>query len=123
MPPAAAATADRRTGETSPAGCCNPGSAPNENGAFAGNRFRDTEQVLAFVETLYARGATEVLIDNPGVDSAGAPYADTLLVKCSTADDAWCEVERFCEEEGPGDVPPGDFTMDVYGGSIRLWWD
>ena len=95
---------------------------PNTS-AFATNRFGDTERALAFVDALYAHGATEVLVDDPGVDSAGEPYADTLIVKCEEWSDAHHRVERFCEEEGPGRVPPGDFTMDWVGGGLRLWWD
>jgi hypothetical protein len=87
---------------------------------FATNRFGETERARAFVDALYAAGATEVLVDNPGVDSDGDPYADTLLVRF----DGNCRaVLRFCEERGPGSVPEGDFTMHVKGSEIRLWWD
>ena len=47
---------------------------PNPS-ALATNRFGTTERALAFVDGLYARGATEVLVDDPGVDSTGEPYA------------------------------------------------
>lgn len=64
-----------------------------------------------------------MLVDNPFVDASGLPYADALLVRePDTADERWM-LRRFCEEEGPGDVPPGDFTMHMSGDQIRLWWD
>ena len=91
--------------------------------ALATNRFGNTERALAFVDALYARGATEVLVDDPGVDSSGEPYADTLVVKCEEWSSAHHRIEQFCEEEGPGDLPAGDFTMDRTSDGLRLWWD
>lgn len=91
--------------------------------ALATNRFCTTEQALAFVEMLYAAGATEVLVDHPGVDADREPYADTLLVRFPPQGNVRWALERLCEEEGPGDVPPGDFTMDVGQHELRLWWD
>ena len=82
-----------------------------------------TENALAFVDRLYDAGAAEVLVDNPFVDGDGLPYADTLVVRLSRTADARRMLERFCEEEGPGKVPPGDFTMHTAGDDIRLWWD
>jgi hypothetical protein len=95
---------------------------PNDS-AFATNRFQTTERALAFVEALYAKGATEVLVDDPGVDASGEPYADTLLVRFPLTGIARWRVQEFCEEEGPGDVPPGDFVMHVGQYEIMLWWD
>jgi hypothetical protein len=95
---------------------------PNRS-ALATNRFGNTERALAFVDALYARGATEVLVDDPGVDSTGEPYADTLIVKFEEWGNAQHRIEQFCEAEGPGDLPPGDFTMDWTNGGLRLWWD
>ena len=95
---------------------------PNDS-AFATNRFQTTERALAFVETLYAKGATEVLVDHPGVDASGEPYADTLLVRFPLTDVTRWRVQEFCEEEGPGHVPPGDFVMHVGQYEIMLWWD
>ena len=95
---------------------------PNPS-ALATNRFGDTARALAFVDALYARGATEVLVDNPGVDSTGEPYADTLIVKCPEEGRARFAIEDFCEEQGLGDLPPGDFTMHHTNGGLRLWWD
>ena len=95
---------------------------PNRS-ALATNRFGNTERALAFVDALYARGATEVLVDNPGVDSTGAPYADTLIVKYEEWSIAQHRIAQFCEEEGLGDLPPRDFTMHRINGGLRLWWD
>ena len=78
---------------------------------------------MAFVDALYAAGATEVLVDNIRPDSEGSPYADTLLVRFSEESDERWRLERLCEDEGPGDVPPGDFTMHVRRNEIELWWD
>jgi hypothetical protein len=95
---------------------------PNES-ALATNRFHTTERALAFVEALYAEGATEVLVDDPGVDGSGEPYADTLLVRFRLTGETRWRLEVFCAREGPGDVPPGDFVMDVGQEEIMLWWD
>ena len=95
---------------------------PNSS-ALATNRFHNTESALAFVDALYACGATEVLVDDPGVDSTGEPYADTLIVKCEEWSSAEHRIEQFCEEQGLGDLPPGDFTIDRTSDSLRLWWD
>jgi hypothetical protein len=46
-----------------------------------------------------------------------------LLVLVPATDEARWTLERFCEEEGPGKVPPGEFTMHTLGDHIRLWWD
>jgi hypothetical protein len=97
-------------------------SNPNPS-ALATNRFGATQNALAFVDRLYAAGAAEVLVDDPFVDGDGFPYADTLVVRVSRTADAWWLVEKLCTEEGPGDVPPGDFTMNTPDVDIRLWWD
>jgi hypothetical protein len=94
---------------------------PNPYG-FAGNRFESTEVALAFVEALYAAGAILVLVDHPDVTAEGLPYADTLLVRFADWS-AGCDLVEFCEQEGPGDVPEGDFTIHAYEHEIRLWWD
>ena len=91
--------------------------------ALATNRFGPTACALEFVEALYRAGAAEVLVDNPGVDGNGEPYADTLLVRLSDVGDTPWEVQWFCEREGPGGVPPGDFVMRIGRDEIMLWWD
>ena len=93
-----------------------------DRSAFATNRFGETKNAIAFVEALYARGATEVLVHNPGLDSDGDPYADTLVVVCGDPHRRH-DMLQFCEEEGPGDEPPGDSTIDATNGGFRLWWD
>jgi hypothetical protein len=95
---------------------------PNPS-AFATNRFQTTERALAFVDALYAAGATAVLIEDSTVDSTGNPYADTLLVRFSETGETRWLLERFCAREGPGDVPPGDFVMRAGPHEIMLWWD
>jgi hypothetical protein len=62
-------------------------------------------------------------VDNPDVDASGEPYADTLLVRFPPTGDAQGHLMDFCEREGPGDVPPGDFVMEVWQHEIMLWWD
>lgn len=91
--------------------------------ALATNRFPTTENALNFVENLYAAGARAVLVGDPLVDADGYPYADTLLVNLPPGSNARGELKRLCEVEGPGGVPPGDFTMEIAGDQIRLWWD
>ena len=90
--------------------------------AFACNRFHTTANALRFVDALYAEGASEVLIDDPGVDSDGQPYADTMLVRFSDPATGY-DLERFCEREGPDPEIPDDFTLDHYEKELRLWWD
>ena len=97
-------------------------SNPNPS-ALATNRFGTTQNALAFVDRLYAAGAAEVFVDDRVVDDDGFPYADTLVVRLWRPADARWVLEQLCEEEGPGNVPPGDLTMHIAGDDIRLWWD
>ena len=90
---------------------------------FATNRFGETSRALEFVEGLYACGAPAVLIDCPGLDTHGDPYADTLLVRCPSSSPARVDVEKFCEREGPGDGPLGDFVLTLTEHELQLWWD
>ena len=90
--------------------------------ALATNRFGTTEKALAFVDELYALGAAAVLIDEVFIDADGYPYADTLRVQLPEDHLARQQIERFCEEEGPTEVP-GDFRMDALRDGLRLWWD
>ena len=91
--------------------------------AFAGNRFHTTGRALDFVETLYAAGATEVLIDNiltDHVDTDGGPYADTLIVRFSD-ERARGRLRELCEE-AIGDID-GDGRVDEYPSEFHVWWD
>lgn len=96
----------------------NPGDS-----VLAANRFGETGNAVAFVEALYAHGATEVLVEEPHLDAAGEPYGDTLLVKFLPGTGTQWALQRFCEAEGRGDLPVGDFVMRVGDAEIRLWWD
>ena len=101
--------------------------AANRNpSAFATNRFYTTERAIAFINAVYDAGAIEVLVDNirqDGSDRDGGPYADTFIFKLPDDDERRWKVGEFCEEEGPGDVPEGDFRLDVRKDHIELWWD
>lgn len=95
----------------------------NHPGALARNRFRSAAEVRAFVDGLYREGATEVLVENPRVDSDGVPYAETLLIRVPAIGETRWAVERFCRREGPGDLPAEDFVMRAFGREIMLWWE
>jgi hypothetical protein len=96
----------------------------SDTSAFATNRFQTTENALAFVEKLYALGTVEVLLDDPMIAADGRPYADTLWVRIPDEWEIRHALTEFCEEEGLGDLPPGDFTMHFIGeDQLRLWWD
>lgn len=95
----------------------NPSASP-----LATNRFGTIDKALAFVDQLYALGAAAVLIDEVFIDADGYPYGDTLLVQLPEDPEARLRIERFCEEEGPIEVP-GDFRRDALRAGLRLWWD
>lgn len=75
-----------------------------------------------YIDRLYAEGASEVLIDDPHVDSEGRPYADTMLVRFSDPATGY-DLERFCEREGPDPEIPDDFVLDDGAHELRLWCD
>jgi hypothetical protein len=78
---------------------------------------------VAFVEALYAAGATTVAIDNilmlPG--DHGAPYADTLLVDLPEDGAQRREVFDLVEEIGQPD-DEAEPLMDYGQSTIRLSW-
>jgi hypothetical protein len=99
----------------------------NQNtSAFAGNRFDTTGQALAFVEELYRAGAAHVAIDNileENVEREGGPYADTLVVVLPDDPNLQGDLIELCEEQGPGHVPEGDYSMRIRRRHIELCWD
>lgn len=94
--------------------------------ALATNRFGNSADALAFVEQLYAAGATAVTIDGlmflPNHD--WTPYADTLLVELP-ADAAMRRqlfelFEHFGRPDEHDDHGP---LLDSGQHRVRLWWD
>ena len=79
---------------------------PGDRG-FATNRFWTTARALAFIDALYAAGATEVLVDNIRVDSEGIPYADTLLIRFSERGRRAVAVGALLRRRGPGRCSAG----------------
>jgi hypothetical protein len=91
--------------------------------AFATNRFHDTARALAFVDELYAAGATEVLIDNifeEHRERENGPYADSLIIRVGPDSPARHTLEDICEEAIAGEA---DGRVDAYHDEIHVWWD
>jgi hypothetical protein len=107
--------------------------ANHHESALAANRFSSTPEAIAFVEQLYAAGATNVWVDNVMMlaNHNWTPYADTLIVDLpddgKTAHDL---LELIAEVGRPdadgGEDPPhfiGPVPSRVEGPrSVRLWW-
>lgn len=51
------------------------------------------------------------MLENVAPD--GGPYADTLRVRLPDNARMRWELQEYCEEQGPHDVPPGDFRMEI----------
>jgi hypothetical protein len=91
--------------------------------AFATNRFQSTTNAIAFVDGLYAAGATEVLIDNILDDHAareGGAYADTLIIHFADDPSSRKRLRTICEHAIEGEA---DGRVDEAAGEIRIWWD
>lgn len=97
--------------------------------AFAGNRFEDTASAMAFVRTLYDRGAKQVLVsgilDEPWrIEEEGGPYADILIVTMPSDKaqrDQILEIYRMeCRDYFCND---GDEESGIRGDTLTFWWD
>lgn len=91
--------------------------------ALATNKFGTTARALAFVDELYAAGATEVLIDNISEEHRaleGGPYADTLIIRAEHHSLARHRLLRMCEHAIEGEA---DGRVDEYHDEICVWWD
>jgi hypothetical protein len=97
----------------------NPNPSP-----LATNRFSSPAEAVAFVEALYAAGATNVVIGNILMlpNDRWAPYADMLLVDLPADRAQRCKVFELVEKIGR---PDGEDEPLIDGGqsTIRLWWD
>ena len=93
--------------------------------AFAGNRFPTTADAIAFVEQLFAAGATDVTIDNihfyPSHD--WLPYADTLMVSLPVDHSKRHDIFELIEHVGRPDEDAGELPSDQGQDVVRLWWD
>jgi hypothetical protein len=91
--------------------------------ALATNKFGETARALAFVDALYAAGATEVLIDNIFEEHAareGGPYADSLIIRVGRGSVAGHRLLKICEHAIEGEA---DGRVDHHVDEIRIWWD
>jgi hypothetical protein len=91
--------------------------------AFATNRFGVTARALAFVDELYAAGATQVLIDNISEEHTAlemGPYADSLIVRFGPDSPVRQTLVDMCDEAIAGEA---DGRVDSYRDEIRVWWD
>ena len=91
--------------------------------ALATNKFGETARALAFVDVLYAAGATEVLIDNIFEEHAageGAPHADSLIIRFGRDSSAGQDLLDMCDHAIEGEA---DGRVDHGCDEIRVWWD
>jgi len=102
-------------------------SNQNES-ALASNRFLGTENAVKFVRTLYAAGATKVVVprdtihdDEETVLGEGGPYADALVVTTPSDPDRRQAVVDLCRKElrREGFDSPEVATAE----QIYLWWN
>lgn len=94
--------------------------------ALATNRFGPTGNAIAFVEALFAAGATNVYVAEPldepeRVEAEGGPYADTLIVEFPDSQPERQALLRIIGEEAraQGAEPPQDRGQRLE----LLWWD
>jgi hypothetical protein len=91
--------------------------------AFATNKFGETARALAFVDELYAAGATNVLIDNISEEHCaleGGPYADSLIIRVAPDSRARQTLVDMCDEAIAGEA---DGRVDSCRDEILVWWD
>ena len=93
--------------------------------AFAGNRFPTTADAIAFVEQLFAAGATDVTIDNINLYPSHdwLPYADTLMVSLPVDHSKRHDIFELIEHVGRPDEDAGELPSDQGQHVVRLWWD
>jgi hypothetical protein len=100
--------------------------ANHNESPLATNRFAKSSDAIAFVEQLYAAGATGVWIDNISMlpNDNWAPYADTLIVDLPDDGAKRQEVLQLIEHVGRPDEDAGEPAPQFIGpASVRLWWD
>jgi hypothetical protein len=84
------------------------------------NYFQTRAASEQFVESLYAAGATRVLVDNISYDDAEGPHSDSMVVELPDAPEARTRILTLCQANCHEDG--SDFT-DKGQGSVSLWWD
>ena len=93
---------------------------------FASERFGPLSEAAKFVESLYAAGATKVLVDSvfnepKRLQDEGGPYADALLVELPTDKDKRAALFRIHRRESRGEgFGP---TQDTGQKELLFWWD
>jgi hypothetical protein len=95
----------------------------SNSSALATNKFENTDRALAFVDELYAAGATEVLIDNISEEHRareGGPYADSLIIRVGGDSSVRHSILKICEQAIEGEA---DGRVDHYRDEIHVWWD
>ncbi len=97
----------------------------NPNG-FASNRFDSLAKAVKFVESLYAAGATTVLVDGicdepERLKDEGGPYADTLLVSLPEDQTARSAIFKIHKRESKREG--FDPTPDAGQTELTFWWD
>jgi hypothetical protein len=101
--------------------------APNgDDNAFASNRFQGTDNAIRFVESLYAAGAAQVIVNQENIvdEGGGDLYADALVVLLPREPAARARVVGICKREMDREegVMSSDAEWDT-GECFFLWWD
>ena len=102
-------------------------TAPNgDDDALASNRFGGTENAIRFVESLYAAGAVNVIINQENIvdEGGGELYADALVVLLPQTPAAYYRVVKICKQEL--DREQGAVSSDTEWENLEfvsLWWD
>lgn len=97
--------------------------------ALAHNRFGSTASALAFVEQLYAAGATRVFVPGDSIIAdeeeleMGGPYSDHLVVEVSTSDVQPALAALYREEATlDGWTRDDDWLPVIRDRFLLLWW-
>lgn len=103
----------------------------NKSGSsLAANRFGSTIEALAFVEEVYAAGATRLFVPSDAIRDHeayirkhGGQYADSLVIELPAGDrkKIFKIFEREAEAEGYEDMTGPDSVIDEK--YLYLWWD
>jgi hypothetical protein len=91
---------------------------------LAANRFGTTEAGLAFVEELYAAGATSVVVPGDTIDEGDDDYpahSDTLVVRLPQDPAARSRLLDIAAREAVAQQV--DRELDQGQDELRLWWD
>lgn len=96
--------------------------------AFAGNRFDETKDAIAFVEKLYKAGAEEVRVsgiyDEPErIKEEGGAYADTLIVKLPKDKNQRTEIFKIYNDELKNEFGEEENYEDQGERTLVFWWD